>query len=234
MSPTTNLQEATRLGGGLLVLGTLTMMVGAAIPFLSPSLSQAPWTDDPQVAAAAIAGNPTAYAWANGMFMAAGLITALGLVPISLGFPGRARPWAMMGVLAFAIGATSSAINRTINIKIITWAAVQHIDPGGELAQMLIRFQSGLEQLTHLLAYLSIALFGVALIRRANPGWLGWLFFSAGLIGLIAWAVAAPIPAFIFFGTGALGVTSWIAGPGSEGSDPAARKFVPPEAIGAE
>ena len=104
---------------------------GATIGFLAPSLRDAPpfVTDDVAEVAVAIAGNPSAWAWANGLILSAALITALGLVPITLQFEGSSRPWAFTGLVAFALGAVFEVIDRVITIGVTTWAAPQYPDP---------------------------------------------------------------------------------------------------------
>jgi hypothetical protein len=201
---------APRLGGAVLVLGTLAMIAGAAIPFYAPSLNQAPWTADVQLGASLIAGNPGAYAWASGLFLAAGLITALGLGPVSMAFTARGQPWARMGLVTFVFSAVCSTIDRTISIKVFTWGAVQHLDTTTPLVQTILRFQSGMGQLTHLLAYTAIGLYGAAMLLRVVPFLLGWVFVLGGVAGVAAKVVGHPIPAFSYLGTGALGVAMWL------------------------
>jgi len=53
--------------GGMLIVATVIMFTGAAIGFFAPSLRDAPWTEDAHQAAITIAGNPSAYMWANGL-----------------------------------------------------------------------------------------------------------------------------------------------------------------------
>ena len=207
-----------RLGSGILMLAVLVMVVGAAIPFFAPSLREAPWTDDPQRAVIAIAGNPSAYAWANGLFMAAAIVTTLGLAGVSFGFRGRSRPWAVMGLVTFAFAALFSAIDRLINMGVFTWGAVQGISVTDPLAQSYIHLQDGLGMMFHLLAFLAIALYGLALVYRPLSREAGWAFVIAGLLALVLDQVFGFIPAFIYVGTGALGAAIWMLGVGFEES----------------
>jgi hypothetical protein len=212
----TQLKKDSRLGSGILILAAIVMVVGAAIPFFAPSLRDAPWTDDPSRAAAAIAGNPGAYAWAHGLFIAAAILTALGLVPVSLGFRGSSRPWAMMALSAFAFAAVLSTINRTINIEVFTWGAVQGVDATNFSIQSIMRFQEGLSYAFYILAFLALGLYGIAILLQSKPSGLGWVFVVAGILGLVLRAFGDLIPAFVFLGTAALGVATWLQSFASE------------------
>jgi len=104
--------NAHGLAGGLLLIGAAAIFVtGAAIGFLAPSLSDAPpfVTDDVERVAAA-------------------MLTALGLVPLSLRFEGRSRPWAVVALVAFAFAAMFAAIDRIISMQVTTWAAQRYPD----------------------------------------------------------------------------------------------------------
>lgn len=212
----TQLKKDSRLGGGILILAAIVMVVGAAIPFFAPSLRDAPWTDDPSRAAAAIAGSPGAYAWAHGLFIAAAILTALGLVPISLGFRGSGRPWAMMALSAFTIAAIFSAIDRTFNIEVFTWGAVQGVSVTDLLIQSIMRFQEGLSYAFYILAFLALGLYGIAMLQQPKPSGLGWVFVVAGILGLVLRVFGELIPAFVFLGTAALGVATWLQSSASE------------------
>ncbi len=122
-TPPTDMRS--RLPGAVLIGAAAIMITGVAIGFLAPSLRDAPpfVTDDIGEAAAAIAGNPAAWQWANGLIAVAAVLTALGLVSISLRFEGRSRPWAMTALVAFAFAAVLEAVDRIITIQVTTWAA---------------------------------------------------------------------------------------------------------------
>lgn len=207
-------RTTVRLGSGLLILAAVVMTIGAAIPFVAPSLREAPWTDDAQQAVAVIAGNPSAYATAHGLFVAAAILTSLGLVPVSLGFQGRSRPWAMMAVVAFAFAAAFSAVDRTINMQVYTWGAVavQGLQVTDILTQALIHFQAGLDLLFNILAYLALGLFGIAMLQRPDPSGFGWVFVVGGIFAVVLYLVGGTIPAYVYFGTAALGATTWLLG----------------------
>ena len=135
------LRKTNRTAGGMLIVATAIMFSGAAIGFFAPSLRDAPWTDDLHQAATTIAGNPSAYMWANGLIMAAAVLTALALVLLSLGFEGRARPWAWTAMVAFAFAALFEAIDRIISMQVHTWAALQQLELTDPAIRTFIRFQ---------------------------------------------------------------------------------------------
>ncbi len=209
-------KRAARLGGGILIMAAFIMVVGAAVPFFAPSLRDAPWTDDPQQAAQAIAGNPSAYAWAHGLFIAAGILTALGLAPVSLGFQGSSRPWGMMALVAFGFAAILSTIDRFINIEVFTWGAIQGVNVRSFSIQAIMRYQEGLSYAFYFLAFLSIGLYGVAMLKGFKPNGLGWVFVAAGILGILVRVFGNLIPAFVFLGTAALGLATWLPGIGAD------------------
>jgi hypothetical protein len=207
---------AFRLGGGIVILATVIMVCGAAIPFFAPSLREAPWTDDPAQAEVTIAGNPTAYAWAQGLFLAAAILTALGFTPLSLGFQGRSRLWSMMALVAFSFGAVFSVIDRTIDISVYTWGALQGLEVTDLWIQSLMHFQTGLSFAFYVLAFLALSLYGIAILQQPGIRALGWVFVIGGVLGIVLRVFGDLIPAFIFFGSGALGAAAWLLGVDSE------------------
>ena len=189
------------------------MFTGAAIGFLAPSLNEAPpfVTDDVERVAAAIAGNPTAWRWANGLILAAALLTALGLVPISLRFEGRGRPWAWTGLAAFVFAAVFAAIDRIISIEVTTWAAQRYPDATVfTVWEAFERVGGPLGVTFYILAFLALRLYGSAMTQAERTSGLGWAFVAASLLGIALEVVGgAGIPAYVFFGTAALGGATW-------------------------
>jgi hypothetical protein len=210
MEITHQTDRTARFAGGILIVAALIMVTGAAIGFQAPSLRDAPWTDDPQLAAATIAGNPGAYAWANGLILAAAILTALGLVPASILFPSRSRPWAWSGMAAFALAATFEAVDRTISIQVFTWAAQQDFQVTDPTIQAFIRLQGGMSDLFYSLGFLAISLFGIALLKADRWGTVGWIFAAVGVLGILLHLAGAAIPAMVFFGTAGLGAVIWM------------------------
>ena len=212
MNPTVWTAKADRLPGAVLVGAAGIMMSGAAIGFYAPSLREAPWSDDPQQLAAAVAGNPTAFAWANGLILAATVITALALVPVSIRFEGRGRPWALTALAAFFFAAVFEAIDRMISVHIYAWAAQQGLDVTDVTIQAFDRLDDGLGAGFYILAFLALGLYGIAMSKGTVARGVGWLFVAGGVLGIVLALVGAAIPVMVFVGTAALGVASWLFG----------------------
>lgn len=197
--------------GAILVGAAVVMVTGAAIGFLAPSLRDAPpfVTEDVASVAAAIAGNPAAWMWANGLILVAAVVTALGLVPISLRFQGRGRPWAMVALVAFVFAAVFESLDRMISIQVTTWAAQHYPDPTVfQVFEAFDRFDTALGTAFTILAFLAIGLYGVAMSRSPGDGGLGWLFVGIGVVGVLLEVGGAAIPAFVFFATAGFGAVS--------------------------
>ena len=203
-----------RLPGAVLIGAAAMMIAGAAIGFLAPSLREAPpfVTDDVGKAAAAIAGNPAAWRWANGLILAAAILTALGLVPISLRFEGRSRPWAGTALAAFAFAAVLETVDRVIAIQVTTWAAQRYPDDTVfTVWEAFSQFDGGLGLAFSILAFVAIGLYGTAIVQTERVG-LGWAFVAVGVVGILLELLGVGIPAYVFVGTAALGAASWQLG----------------------
>jgi len=212
MNATNRPGMADHAPSGLLIFAGVIMATGATIGIVAPSLREAPWTDDLQQAAAAIAGNPTAYAWANGFFMAATVLTCFALVPISIRFVGRSHPWALTALVAYAFATVFEVIERTISMWVFTWAAQQDLQLSDPAVQIILRFQEGLDYTFYIFGFLAISLYGIAILVRPQHNSFGWLFIIGGIFGIVLELVGAAIPAMVFIGTIALGVAIWIYG----------------------
>ena len=202
----------SRLPGAVLVGAAGIMITGAAIGFLAPSLRDAPpfVTDDVGEAAAAIAGNPAAWQWANGLILVAAILTALGLVPITLRFEGRSRPWAWTAMVTFAFAAVLEAVDRIITIQVTTWAAQRYPDDTVfTVWEAFSLFDGGLGFAFYILGFLALGLYGFAIVQTERVIALGWAFVAAGVIGILLELVGAGIPAYVFLGTAAFGAASW-------------------------
>ena len=201
-----------RLPGAVLIGAAAIMVTGAAVGFLAPSLRDAPpfVTDDVAKAAAAIAGNPAAWQWANGLILVGAILTALGLVPISLRFEGRSRPWAWTALVAFAFAALLEAIDRIITIQVTTWAAQRYPDDTVfTVWEAFSLFDGGLGFAFSILAYVALGLYGIAMVQTERVTGLGWAFVAVGVIGIFLELLGVGIPAFVFLGTAAFGAASW-------------------------
>ena len=201
-----------RLAGSLLLIGALVIFAtGAAIGFLAPSLSDAPpfVTDDVSRVAAAISGNPTAWRWANGLILAAAILTALGLVPLSLRFGGRSRTWAFMALVAFVFAAMFAGIDRMISMYVTTWAAQQY--PDATVFTVWEAFEGlRLGLAFYILAFIALGLYGFAIVQTQRSRAPGWFFMTVSGLAIALEVVAGiGIPGFVYLGTAALGVVTW-------------------------
>ena len=181
------------------------MFTGAALGFFAPSLREAPWSGD----FAAISGNPAASMWANGLILAAAIITTFGLVALSLRFEGPSRTWAWMGLVAFAFAALLSVIDRIMSVWLTTRAAQQGLEEADVIVQAFSRFDDGLGFLFFILGFLSLSLYGLAMAQTDRHNGLGWLFVAVGIVGIVLGSFGAGIPAMPYFGTAALGIATW-------------------------
>lgn len=197
----------SRLGGILLIAAVAIMAVGASIPFMAPSLREAPWSDDWDLLAPAIAGNTSAWVIANGLFLAAAVLTTFGLVAFSSGFGVRARPLAQMGVVSFGLAATLSVTDRIISMSVATWAAEEGL-PSGELTvQAFVRLDEGFNLGFFVLGFLAVMCCGLAMAREPSPAG-GWWVVVAGVVGLVVAVAGLAIPAFVYLATAAIGLLS--------------------------
>ena len=214
MSMTEQTGIGVRFAGGVLLVAAAIMFIGVAVGFLAPSLREAPpfVTDDVAKVAAAIAGNPTAWAWANGLIAAAAVLTALGLVPLSIRFEDRSRPWALMGLVAFALGAVLEVVDRSA-VGVTIWAAEQYPDPAAiAIYEAFDRADDGIGSTFYPLAFIALGLYGVAMTRSEGTRQLGWGFVIGAMVGILVGIIGAGIPAFVYFGTSALGIAAWRLG----------------------
>jgi hypothetical protein len=195
-----------QVGGIVLIASTIIMFAGAAIANFTLAQSRTNFGAEPEQLLAAIAANPSAWRLADILILAAIILTALGLVPITLEFEASGRPWAWAGLLVFSISAVFGAIRRIVSIYLEPWVAVEGIDLDDTAVEAFSRFGVGLGEWFTILAFAAIALYGMAFLRGAESRATGWLFVGGGAVGLILHLVGAGIPAFIFLETGALGV----------------------------
>lgn len=204
--------KTCQLGGIVLVASTIIMFAGAAVANFTLAQSQTGFGGEPEQLLAAIAANPSAWRFADILILAAIILTAVGLVPITLGFGGPGRSWAQAGLLVFSISAALGAIRRIVSIYLEPWIAVERIDLNNTTVEAFSRFGVGLGEWFTVLAFIAIALYGMAFLRRSESNPAGWLFIGGGAVGLALHLVGAGIPAIIFLETGALGVAILLHG----------------------
>lgn len=209
LQPMTSVSRDYWMPGAVLVVAAVVMVTGAAVGFLAPSLREAPpfVTEDVAAAAAAIVGNPTAWQWANGLILAAAVLTTLALVALTHHFRGESSLWALLGLVTFAVAAVLETVDRLIAMGITTWAAERYPDPTAfSVWEAFDRLRLGSVFL--ILGFGSVALYGMAFQRARRTG-VGWSFVGIGLIGILLELVGAAIPAYVYFSTAALGVATW-------------------------
>lgn len=191
-----------------LVGAAVVMATGAAIPFFAPALRDAPWSDDWAELAGTIAGNPAAWRWANALFLAAAVLTTLGLIAFSARVGKRGRQWAYMAATVFAIAAVLEVVGRLIAIGPATWAAEQHIAESDVALQAFIRLDEALLFGFFVFGFVSVMLCGAALWADRADDRSGAVYVGAGAIGVVLAVFGTAIPAFVYVATAALGVST--------------------------
>ena len=205
----TETMKPSWMPNALVVLASLVMFSGAITGFVAPSLRDAPpfVTSDMEAVAAAIAGNPTAWRWANTLIFAAAILTTLALVPITLRFSGRSLPWAVTGLVAFGLAAVFETVGRLVTIRVSIWAAPQYPDTiAVGLWEVLDRLRLG--TVFYILAFVAIGLYGMALQRSDTKGW-GSTFVGIAIVGVLLEAVGLGIPAYAYLATATLAIATW-------------------------
>jgi hypothetical protein len=208
----TRVFKTDQLGGIVLIAFTVIMFAGAAIANLTLAQSQTGFGAEPEQLLAAKAANPSAWRLADILILTAIILTAVGLVPITLGFGGPGRSRAQAGLLVYSISASLGAVRRIISIYLEPWVAVERIDLNDTTVEAFSRFGEGLGEWFTILAFVAVALFGTAFLRSTESRATGWFFVGGGMVRLILHLVGAGIPAFIFLETGALGVAILLPG----------------------
>lgn len=195
-----------KAGGIVLITSAVIMFAGAATSFFTLAQNQTGFGARPEQLVAAIAAHPTTWRLGDILILAAIIMTSLGLVTITPGFERAGRSWARAGFLAFSLATALGAIRRIVSIYLEPWIAVAGIDLNDTTVEAFTRFGAGLGEWFTILAFVAIALYGMAFLLRAEAQVTGWLFIGGGAVGLILHLVGAGIPALIFLETGSLGV----------------------------
>ena len=133
-----------QFGGILLIASTIIMFAGAAVANFTLAQSQTGFGGDSEQLLEAIAAHPSAWRLADILILAAIILTALGLVPITHGFVGRGHTWAQLGLQAFSISAVFGATRRTVSIYLEPWIAVEGISLSDTTVEAFSRFGEGL------------------------------------------------------------------------------------------
>jgi hydrogenase/urease accessory protein HupE len=193
----------------LVVVASVIMFSGAVTGFVAPSLREAPpfVTSDTAAVAAAIAGNPAAWRWANTLIFTAAILTTLALVPITLRFRGRSLPWAVTGLVAFALAAAFETVGRLITIRVSIWAAPQYPDETA-VGMWEVLDRLGLGTVFYILALIAVGLYGIALQRYDTKGW-GSTFVGIAVVGVLLEVLGVGIPAYVYLTTATLAIATW-------------------------
>ncbi len=172
-----------RLASGLLVLGAVVFWVGART-FPGSGLE-------------AISTHLAGHMWTSGNFVIATMITLVGLACFTLALREKGdRFLSIFGWFTYQFGAIFWILHLAFRLTVVRQAAEQFsstaIAPAwfqawGDWSGLLFGIYS-------VLAYLSIALYGVAVLRTGLlPRWIGW---TCILVGVMAAPLAGP-PFFI-------------------------------------
>lgn len=191
-----------------LVGGLAVMVTGAATGFLAPGLS-----DDPPFVAAdldamgrSIASNPAAWRWANGLIVVGVVLTVVGVVALAAAFTGAGRAVAAVAAGLYLVAAPLEVASRGIAMEVATWAATA---PPDSTQRAVWRVAEDLGSLFGtwfmLLAFVSVATFGLAASRESSDGF-GAPFLAVGGLGVLLELVGATIPLFAFLATASLSV----------------------------
>lgn len=206
--PVTELVSATatnRTAGALLVVGAAIMFIGASIPFVS-SLGGEAWYGSPAETLTAIAKNPTAWKWANTLIAVAAVATVIGLAGTVSWSPSN-RFFATAGLATFGVGASLDVVARVLVMRVGPSIAVDNPDsPLVDTYESFHQFSEGLIQAFILIAFVALALYGIAAIQH-EATWLGTVLIMLGVGGLALEVLGAAIPALVYMGTATLGVS---------------------------
>ena len=186
------------------------MFTGAGVAVLSPSLNPAVFAADVQVYLESVAANSVGWMWAQGLIIAGGMVTLLGLVALALRFRGSASQWGWIGVATYALSTVFLALNRFLDMAAGALASALLADADSLKSFItLVTVDEILGDWWGALAYLARVAMGMALTRADGHREIGWLFVVVGLGGLMLDLASVTIPAMIFAATAALGVATW-------------------------
>jgi hypothetical protein len=159
----------------LMIVGSIVFGVGASI-----GVPRVFTTADPEARLRLLEERPTAWRYAQPLYVAGPLIVAVGvgLIPGSAAFV-IASVLLTMGVLAWAYSCYRRAVSPEAFAR-------------GELP--------GLPFTAYvLLTIAGLALTGSGLLIADYPGWIGWVVLVADAVFLVAYVVTRDIPPFVFY-----------------------------------
>jgi len=200
------IRNPSTTGSWLLVISLAIFSIGAVIGFVAPSLREAPWSDDPQLALRAKAGNPSAHVLANSLILSSALVAALGLIAFTLEFKSTAQAWAVTGAVSFLLSAIFITLDRLISIKVITVIAQEGLASHSSAFTLFNSLQDGLSALFYYLGFLAITLIGIAYSQTPDSSGQGAALIIGGISGVALTLAGGVIPGMVFLGTGAIGI----------------------------
>lgn len=193
------------MAGWLLVLGSVTFMVGAANPMLFRV-----WTAPQETQLRLIHAVPKAWIITNLLMVLATVLTATGLwfVPGRVGQGGL--PFAQAAAVVYLFAATAWLLSLVFRLAVTPDAASAFVAQGSldPAYRTLDRWVGGLFGAFTYLAAASLVVLGVAVIQGGALGALaGWAAVAIGVIIAGGYAVSGDMPPFVsYVPTGLLGI----------------------------
>jgi hypothetical protein len=185
-----NMRSLARLGGVTAIAGTVVLFVSTLLHPLDSDPSA------PRAAFAEYAADST-WVWTHfGQFLGVAVV-GVALVALAGTLAGRAVIWARIGLVGTAAGVAVAAALQAVDgvalkVMVDRWAAAtgEARELAFEAALAVRQIEIGLASLFSLLMGLTVAVFGVAIIRSARyPSWLG----AIGLLGGLGLVVAGAV-----------------------------------------
>ena len=207
-------RSASRTAGSVLVVGTVIMLIGAAIPpLVGPGIEA--WTADWERSLDIIVEHATAWRVANALIVLGAVVTSVGIALV--GNILRAldrRSEAAAATALFPVGIALEAVNRASHITIDVWAA--EAKAAGDLSYQVFeavdQWRSLLGDMFLLLGTFALVVIGFGFGRAGQPT-LAIVGIGFGAFGLALALFSALVPAVLFLGTGALGLMILISTP---------------------
>jgi hypothetical protein len=193
------------MAGWLLVLGSVSFIVGAANPALGPV-----WSASQETQLRLIHDAATAWTVTNVLFLFATVLTAAGLwfVPERVG--ERGLMLARAAVVVYLIGATAWLASLVFRLSVTPDAAAAFVAAGPVNPMYVIanHWAVGMFGAFTYVAGGSLVALGVAVILgRALPAASGWFAIVIGMVIAGGYAIFGDMPPFVaYLPTGLLGI----------------------------
>jgi hypothetical protein len=184
---------SVEIAGGLLVAGWVIFWAGA----FTPPYRQ--WMAPPKEYLEIVAGHRRAWLWTNGCFIVGVVATVAGFAVLAdiLERHGS-RALSQLGFVAIVVGAVLWLVALAFRVSTTVSAAAETVKSSTPpiFFQPLNEWVGALFSIYMVLAYLSIAAYGGALVRTEFlPLWLGWASVAFGLVaaaGFVARVFKVP------------------------------------------